>query len=73
MTPPHDRRAARAEHELKDLEERSEELGEEIAEAKRELTRDGQGTSDDEAEGAVGDSPEDSDEPSSAAPPQGWA
>jgi hypothetical protein len=62
MSPPHDRQVKRAEHDLKDLEERSEELGEDIAEARREYARDGDDTPDNEVEGAIGDSPEDADE-----------
>jgi predicted nucleic acid-binding Zn-ribbon protein len=68
----HEDAAAGAERELADLEQRTEKLGEEIAEAREELI-DAESDKPDAIEGAVGDHPERTDEPEADAPPQGWA
>lgn len=70
----HDDVAADAERELEDLEQRTEQLTGEIQQARTDLIDNGGDTKIvREAKGAVGDDPEDADEPESSGTPKGWA
>lgn len=64
----------RPERELEDLEKRTEELGDEISDARSKLVDpDGDSELSQHVEGAVGDHPERSDdEPESEGAPKGW-
>jgi hypothetical protein len=67
-----DPQAARAERDLADLEQRTEELGAEIDQARSDLV-DTDDTPVTPIEGAVGDSPEDAGpEPETEGAPKGW-
>ena len=63
-----------ADREFEDLEERTEQLSDEIAQAKADLVDPGNDSKlDQEVEGAVGDRPEESGpEPESEGAPKGW-
>ena len=62
------------ERDLEDLEQRTERLGDDIAQAKADLVDPGDDSKlDQEVEGAVGDRPDKTDEePESEGAPKGW-
>jgi hypothetical protein len=70
MTDPHDELADQAEADIADLEERTEALGDEVAELKSDDYED---KLKDQIEGAIGEHPEDTDEPEAEGAPKGWA
>ena len=69
----HEDAAADAERDLADLEQRTDALGDDIAQARKDLTEAETDVEPDAVEGAIGEHPERADEPEADAPPQGWA
>jgi hypothetical protein len=64
---------ARAERDLEDLERRTERLAGEIADAKEQLVENADDSVAPAIEGAIGDEPENTDEPEAEGAPKGWA
>ena len=72
MTP--DDPTERADRALEEMEERRDKLGSEISRAKEHLVENrGEDVHPDELDGAIGQNPEDADEPEAGGTPKGWA
>ena len=70
MTDEHEQLADEAEQDIADLEEKTEALGDTVAELKSDDYED---KLSDKIEGAIGENPEDTDEPEAKGAPKGWA
>lgn len=70
MTDAHEELADQAEADIRELEDKTEALGDDIAELKSDDYED---KLKDQIEGAIGEHPEDTDAPEAEGAPKGWA